>query len=495
MRIYQHALVWLRRDLRCHHHPALLAALQQAQRVSLVFVFDAAILAQLPKYDARVSFIWQALQSIRAELARLNVHVPLHVVYGDVQTCLLDATKQLNIDALFYHEDYEVYAQTRDTTIATSASAKNIAVHALRDHVLTPHSAILTQKNTPYTVFSPYKKAALAYLQQHPHTLQAAHIDWSSFLPGLRAHAANDGMIHLHASIKHLADIGFEEVPLKIPTGMAGADSLWQDFKQRMAHYHLARDYPGVKGVSYLSTHLRFGTIAIQTLAQEAWQNQAHQGAQTWLSELLWRDFFSYIFYHFPHVQQGLSFKPAYDAIVWDNEPHLLQAWQQGQTGYPIVDAAMRQLNQTGYMHNRLRMVAASFLCKNLGLDWRLGEAYFAEKLLDFDAASNNGGWQWSASTGCDAQPYFRIFNPYLQSKKFDEHGHFIHRYVPELANLPAPHIHQPHTVPPMLLASNAIILGKTYPHPVVNYEASRARTLERFATTLKEQPNVTSIE
>ncbi|MFM8576702.1 MAG: cryptochrome/photolyase family protein, partial [Limnohabitans sp.] len=247
-----------------------------------------------------------------------------------------------------------------------------------------------------------------------------------------------------------------------------------------------------VKGPSYLSVHLRFGTVSVRQLAREAHARMVagSEGARVWLSELIWRDFYAQVLANFAHVGAGESFKRDYDAIAWDQGPHghqLFDAWCQGRTGYPLVDAAMRQLNQTGYMHNRLRMVVASFLCKDLGLDWRWGEQHFATHLNDFDLAANNGGWQWASSSGCDAQPYFRIFNPVSQSEKFDAEGKFIRRYVPELAGLSAKAIHAPWLVGELELQAAGIELGKTYPRPIVDHAQAREKTLARYAVVKKK--------
>jgi deoxyribodipyrimidine photo-lyase len=258
------------------------------------------------------------------------------------------------------------------------------------------------------------------------------------------------------------------------------------DYLHRIDDYARARDFPALKGPSYLSMHLRFGTVSIRQLAREAWQRtQAGSGgAQVWLSELVWRDFYHQVLHHHPHVV-GHSFKREYDAIRWEHGKHAdahFAAWCEGRTGYPLVDAAMHQINQTGYMHNRLRMVVASFLTKDLGLDWRRGEAYFALHLNDFDLAANNGGWQWAASSGCDAQPYFRIFNPVNQSEKFDAQGKFIRRYLPQLAKLPDKLIHAPWLAKPTDLAAAGIELGRDYPPPIVDHAAAREKTLARYA-------------
>jgi deoxyribodipyrimidine photo-lyase len=258
-----------------------------------------------------------------------------------------------------------------------------------------------------------------------------------------------------------------------------------------MDRYDQTRDYPAIKGPSYLSVHLRFGTVSIRQLAGLAYQMSitGSRGASVWLSELIWRDFYAAVLYHFPRVV-GHSFKPEYDAIVWEHGPQanrLFLAWCEGRTGYPLVDAAMAQLNQTGYMHNRLRMVVASFLVKDLGIDWRRGEHYFAEKLNDFDLSANNGGWQWASSTGCDAQPYFRIFNPVSQSQKFDPDGKFIRRYVPQLAQLPTALLHQPWQASTLELQAAQVVLGQDYPHPLVMHDQARAQTLARYAVVKKK--------
>ena len=259
---------------------------------------------------------------------------------------------------------------------------------------------------------------------------------------------------------------------------------------QRIEHYGHARDFPAIKGPSYLSVHLRFGTVSIRLLARtaHAMHVQGISGAMAWLNELIWRDFYHQILANHPRVVDK-AFKPEYDHIHWEQGKHakaLFAAWCEGRTGYPLVDAAMAQLNQTGYMHNRLRMVVASFLCKDLGLDWRWGERYFAEKLNDFDLAANNGGWQWASSSGCDAQPYFRIFNPVSQSEKFDAEGRFIRRYVPVLAGLTNRAIHAPWLAGPLELASANVVLGQNYPQPIVDHAQAREKTLLRYAVVKK---------
>ena len=295
-----------------------------------------------------------------------------------------------------------------------------------------------------------------------------------------------------------LAEIGFERTnlsSLRMGHGARGAQASFADFLTRIDAYEDTRNFPAVKGPSYLSVHLRFGTISIRQLTREAWQRwqAGSRGvAEVWLSELIWRDFYHQVMHHHPHVV-GHAFKPAYDRIKWEHGKHadaLFAAWCEGRTGYPLVDAAMAQINQTGYMHNRLRMVVASFLVKDLGIDWRWGENYFARHLNDFDLAANNGGWQWASSSGCDAQPYFRIFNPVSQSEKFDPAGKFIRRYLPPLAALPDSALHAPWTARPVDLAAAGLELGRDYPRPLVQHDEARQKTLERYAVVKAERPS-----
>ena len=291
-----------------------------------------------------------------------------------------------------------------------------------------------------------------------------------------------------------MPQMGFQRTNLanmRLPTGMQGALALFDDFKSRILHYKDTRDFPSVKGVSYLSVHLRFGTISIRYLAREA-MNASNAGAQTWLNELIWREFYMQILHHHPHVANGHAYKSEYESLPFLNNQEHFQAWCLGKTGYPLVDAAMRQLNTTGFMHNRLRMVAASFLVKDLLIDWRWGERYFAEKLIDFDLSANNGGWQWAARTGCDAQPWFRIFNPITQSERFDAQGKFIRKYVPELVQCNHQEIHAPWLIPSLRLQSLNLTLGVDYPMPIVDHAIQRALTLALYknAASVMTEPH-----
>ena len=359
-------------------------------------------------------------------------------------------------------------------------------MHSCKDHVIFERQEVMTQSGTAFSVFTPYKNAWLKkvndfYLKAYPserdlNRLAPRPAQWPPALPTL-------------------SDLDFEPSNLNtlhLPCGESGGQTLLQDFAARIDAYDRTRDYPSLKGPSYLSTHLRFGTVSIRLLARMAHERSlaGSAGAGVWLSELIWRDFYVQVLANFAHVGAGESFKRDYDAIRWDHGPHghkLFDAWCQARTGYPLVDAAMRQLNQTGYMHNRLRMVVASFLCKDLGVDWRWGEKYFATHLNDFDLSANNGGWQWTSSSGCDAQPYFRIFNPISQSEKFDPEGKFIRRYLPELAGLSVKAIHAPWLAGALELQAAGVELGKTYPRPIVDHAEAREKTLERYAVVKKK--------
>ena len=465
------ALVWFRRDLRASDNAALHHALRAAREVWCVFVFDRDILDPLPRRDRRVEFIHASLIDLDAQLGRLKPGVRMLVRHGRAADEIAALATQLGVNAVYANHDDEPAALARDAATRDALARAGIALHTGKDHVVFERSEVLTQGGTPYTVFTPYKNAWLKKLE--PFYLTPYPI--SKYADRLAIAPAGSGT-HLPT----LAEIGFEPTnltALKIPLGSAGAQALLADFLPRIDQYEEARNFPAIKGPSYLSMHLRFGTVSIRELAAAAVARPS-AGAAVWLSELIWRDFYHQILHHHPHVVHR-SFKPDYDRIEWETGARaqaLFSAWCEGRTGYPLVDAAMAQLNQTGYMHNRLRMVVASFLTKDLGLDWRWGEGYFATHLNDFDLAANNGGWQWAASTGCDAQPYFRIFNPITQSQKFDPRGQFIRRYLPQLAALSDKQIHAPW------------LAGTSYIAPIVDHDEARARTLARFAV-VKEKP------
>jgi deoxyribodipyrimidine photo-lyase len=425
------SLVWFRRDLRDFDHAALYHALKSSNEVYCVFVFDKNILDLLKdKQDRRVSFIWDSIRELKASLQTHGGD--LIVLYGDAVEEVTALAQRLKVQAVYSNRDYEPSAIERDATVASALAQIGIAFYQYKDQVLFEQNEILTQAGRPYGVFTAYKNA---YKKQ----LNDFYLQSYAVKPYLKnlAQAELTELIGLEA-------IGFARAPItQLPTGMSGGEALFHDFVTRISHYDEARNYPAVKGVSYLSTHLRFGTVSVRELGRTA-INIGGAGAETWLNELIWRDFYFQVLFHRPDLADGRAYKAEFDQIKFPNDEALFNAWCEGRTGYPLVDAAMRQLNQTGYMHNRLRMLTASFLVKDLLVDWRWGERYFAEKLIDFDFSANNGGWQWAASTGCDAQPYFRIFNPVTQSRKFDAKGKFIRKYVPELNDLSDKDIHAP---------------------------------------------------
>ncbi len=486
---YDRGLMWFRRDLRGQDNAALYHALKTCRQVFCVFVFDRDILDSLPRADRRVEFIRESLLDLDRQLRQLaDRHgvsgAGLITLHGRAAEAIAQLASSLAVNAVFANHDDEPQSLLRDQQAASALAQSDTAFHTFKDHVIFERQEILTQAGRPYSVFTPYKNAWLKkvdafYLRAYPVDTHAAAL---APLPA-----------PLRAPVPELAALGFEATnlaALKMPVGSSGGRQLFDEFVARMDQYHVTRDFPAVKGPSYLGVHLRFGTVSIRELAATALRMQqgGSEGARIWLSELVWRDFYAQILSNFPHVATA-SFKPEYDAIQWeqgDAARTLFHAWCAGQTGYPLVDAAMAQIKQTGYMHNRLRMVTACFLVKDLGIDWRWGEAYFATHLNDFDLSANNGGWQWASSSGCDAQPYFRIFNPVTQSEKFDAGGKFIRRYLPQLAGLTGTALHSPWLATPVELSAAGIELGKDYPLPVVKHEEARALTLLRYAPVKK---------
>ncbi len=475
MPAYDTALFWFRRDLRDEDNAGLHYALVSARKVHCAFVFDREILDSLPsRRDRRVTFIWESVKALRQALRAKGGD--LLVLHGRARDEIPALAGRLGAQAVFANEDYEPAARDRDEAVDRSLASRGIRLHRAKDTVVFEKDEVLTQGGGPFVVFTPYRNAWLAkvddyYLKSYPVATHAAALARAGFerdLPPIEA-------------------LGFERAEPAVASGMAGARALLEDFAARMKDYRAARDFPAVKGVSYLSAHNRFGTISIRELARAARQGSG-EGAATWLSELVWRDFYFQILWHHPHAATG-SFRPQYDAIRWPGTDEHFAAWCEARTGYPIVDAAMRQINATGYMHNRLRMVVASFLVKDLLVDWRRGERYFADHLLDFDLAANNGGWQWAASTGCDAQPYFRIFNPVSQSERFDPQGRFIRRYLPELAKVPDRWIHAPWTLPPLEQAAAGFVPGRDYPAPVVDHAVQRERALALYKAVRADGP------
>jgi deoxyribodipyrimidine photo-lyase len=469
------ALFWFRRDLRLEDNCGLYRCLQAHEQVVVVFVFDQDILEDLPQQDKRVEFIWFCIDSLKRQLQAIGAD--LIVIHGTAADIIRVATEQ-QVEAVYCNEDYEPTAIARDRWVEQQLAALQIRFTSLKDTVIFAKREILTQQDQLYHVYTPYKNMWRKRLEpshtlSYPSVKLLDHLQKTSALP-----------------MPSLDSLGFAPTGLaaaKIAQAGINADALFELFKaHRAQHYKDARDIPSINGTSTLSVHLRFGTISIRKLVRDILKlaqtltGDAKDSCDTWLSELIWREFYMQILANHPQVATQ-PFKAQYQGFPWRDDPVGFAAWCHGQTGYPLVDAAMQQLNTLGFMHNRLRMLTASFLIKLLLIDYRQGEQYFALKLLDFDLAANNGGWQWSASTGCDAQPFFRIFNPMTQSKKFDPDALFIKKYLPIFAEVPAQLLHEP-WLHADALAGYGIVLGKDYPLPIVDYQQARARALALLA-------------
>jgi deoxyribodipyrimidine photo-lyase len=488
-------LVWFRRDLRSQDHAALEAALGEGAQVWCAFVFDRDILDALPsRADRRVEFIHDSLAELDATL-RANGG-GLIVRHGRACDEIPRLAATLGVGAVYANRDYEPAAVARDAAVAQALRADGRDWRDFKDQVGSARQVLPARH--PFSVFTPTRRRdEAAGRRRQPSAPRGCRgAPGAPRRRNARCNRPADGPPPAGAPPPPghgpRADVGFERTNLRthgIPTGESGAQRLFDEFSDRIGAYREARDYPAVRGPSYLSVHLRFGTVSVRRLARFALQAMradpaASEGAATWLSELIWREFYFQVLHHHPRVAEGAAFRPEYDRIAWETGEHadrLFAAWCAGATGYPLVDAAMLQLAHSGYMHNRLRMVTASFLAKDLGVDWRRGEAWFAAHLNDFDLAANNGGWQWAASTGCDAQPWFRIFNPVTQSRRFDPEGRFIRRYLPQLAELPDKHIHAPWLAPAAVLQQAGLRLGADYPRPVVDHDVARKATLARY--------------
>lgn len=430
------AVFWFRRDLRLHDNAGLYHALRSGYRVLPVFIFDSNILDKLEnRQDARVTFIYQEISRLKKELEDLGSDI--EVRYGSPEDVWKKLLSENNIKIVYTNEDYETYAIERDTKIERLLKGNDIEFKAYKDHVIFAKREILTGQGNPYTVFTPYSRAwrekcTAFYMSSYPTGKY-----FSKFLK-----FRSDDEISLKK-------MGFSPAEIKFPSREVDTDIL--------ENYREERNYPAIDGTSRLGIHLRFGTVSIRDMVRKAFKSSG-----VWLNELIWRDFYQQILANFPHIGEGKSFRPEYDRIKWRNNEEEFKLWCEGKTGYPLVDAGMRELNESGYMHNRVRMVTASFLAKHLLIDWRWGEAYFADKLLDFDLAANNGGWQWAAGSGTDAAPYFRIFSPMAQATKFDSKGEYIRKWVPEFNSL-------------------------NYPEPIVDHAFARERCLRVYKEALNK--------
>lgn len=425
-------IFWFRRDLRLDDNTGLARALASGYRVLPLFIFDTEILDRLnDPYDRRVDYIHQALSAMQQILQRYQSG--LHVFRGTAQAAFTEYIRKHEVHAVYCNRDYEPDAIRRDAAVKELLLAKGIKFHSFKDQVIFDQSDILKQDGTPYTVYTPYAKKWRSTLNTKQLQEQDLHKEHFYKNPG--------------NSIPALEKIGFTRTDLKFETPELDTAII--------SDYHKNRDFPALQGTTQLGIALRFGTISIRKCVAFALQHN-----EVWLSELIWREFFMQILFHFPGVVNQ-SFKTQYDFIEWKNDEAEFARWCAGDTGYPIVDAGMRQLNQTGFMHNRVRMITASFLCKHLLVDWRWGEAYFAQKLNDYDLAANNGNWQWAAGCGCDAAPYFRIFNPYTQTLKFDKELKYIKTWNPDFDQQITP--------------------------PIVNHEAARERALKTYKKALTQ--------
>ena len=433
--MYSNSIFWHRRDLRIHDNAGLYKALKSSRGVQPIFIFDDQILKFLPRSDQRVLFIYHEIEKLKAEYLKLGSD--LKVYFGNPAELIPEIARKANAEVVFTNRDYEPYATGRDRKIYENLELSGIKFIGTKDHVIFEKAEITKDDGKPYTVFTPYSKKWKATMND------GCFISNSSekYSENLVQNSSKSELISLKS-------MGFDSEQL--------VDFPSKEWKRELLQkYSVNRDFPSLNGTSKLGLHLRFGTISIRELGCEALSLN-----ETFLNELIWRDFYQMIIHWFPHSTKN-SFKTQYDRIQWENNEEHFNAWCIGKTGYPIVDAGMRELNATGFMHNRVRMIVASFLTKHLLIDWRLGEGYFAEKLLDFELASNSGGWQWAAGCGCDAAPYFRVFNPTSQQEKFDKNFDYIKKWVPEFGT-PA------------------------YPEPIIDHKFARERVLARYKEALE---------
>ncbi len=468
----ENAIHWFRRDFRIHDNTALSLATRRASSVIGVFIIDdrwfPAAMGKMGPHQA--TFWLDAIRELKDQLAKLNI--PLRVVRStDPVKTLLEIAATRGAQLITFNKDYEPYQLAMDRRLAKYAAGAGIEIAALKDAVIFDEFEILTGSNNPYTVFTPYKKAWLAKFSSHP----AAP---GPIAAALRPHPMAADVIPTAEAL------GYAAVRIPIATGESGAQKMLGEFADsRIGFYKRDRDYPAITGISLLSAHLSAGTISVRQCVQAAAEQGAFRGcagAEHWLSEIIWREFYKMVIFHFPHTVCE-PFQHRYRHLQWSDRPELFEAWKQGQTGYPIVDAAIRQIRTTGLMHNRLRMITAMFLTKDLDTHWRLGERQFMRWLMDYDQASNVGGWQWSAGTGTDAAPYFRIMNPVLQGQRYDPLGKFVRSMLPELATVPDEFVHEPWRMDGAMQRDCHCIIGEDYPAPIVDHGQARAAAIAKF--------------
>lgn len=471
--VKKRVLFWFRRDLRLEDNVGLYNALKNSDIVAPIFIFDKEILDSLPSQDKRLVFIWQAIKSLREQLRELGSDLIVRYSYAKTEIPLL--AKKFKVEAVYCNEDYEPQARHRDNSIKEILNKNGIDFISFKDSVIFSKKELLDNQGQVFTSFTSYKKAWEKELSKEDYQL----VDILSYKHRLSQFKIKDEIL--------LEDFGFKNIQTnKLEISNDGAKKIFEKFKGKMLpHYKTLRDFPSISGVSYLSTYNRFGLISIRYLVAQikalitVSDKERATNAQAWLDELIWREFYMQLLFNYPRVAYE-PFRPEYKYLNWDNNFYYFQLWCEGKTGYPIVDAAMKQLNDTGYMHNRLRMIVSSFLCKTLLIDYRVGEEYFALKLLDFDLSANNGGWQWAASTGVDNVNYIRIFNPTKQSERYDAEARFIKKQLPILKNVPAKYLHEP-WIYEEELKEYGVILGKNYPRPIVNYEEKRKEALKMY--------------
>lgn len=423
-------IFWLRRDLRLADNTALNAALNSGEKVQPIFIFDTKIINELDEDDARITFIYEQLEKIHFEL--LTYGSSLKIFFGNPSMIWQEIVNKVTVHGVYVNRDYEPYGIKRDISIKKELQKKHIPFYSFKDQVIFEQDEIIKKDGTPYTVYTPFKNKWLEKFNKNQN-YTAPITNVNQFLKS-------------NYAFPSMEDIGFIPSKIKVP-----------DYSPSFVpDYEANRNFPSLDKTSKIGPHLRFGTLSIRAIV-----NDVKDKSQTYLNELIWREFFMQILWHFPKVVCN-NFKPKYNGIEWRNNQEEFQKWCKGKTGFPIVDAGMRELNETGFMHNRVRMIVASFLCKHLLIDWRWGEAYFAKKLLDYELSSNNGNWQWSAGTGCDSAPYFRVFNPHEQIKKFDSNHTYIKKWVKDINEL-------------------------TYPYPMVDHAHARKRALETYKIGLEK--------